>query len=103
MHYYDYEADCEVQTRLDQIEAELGGRLAGRNSHPHPHPHHPEQNPDTYPLARFISEHGFQSFPSFRSYHAVTAAEDWSRDSELLAYRQRHPDGNAQALEREAH
>ena len=40
-----------------------------------------------YPLARFISEHGFQSFPSFESYVPVTAPVDHSRDSWLLFYR----------------
>jgi beta-mannosidase len=49
-----------------------------------------------YPLARFISEHGFQSFPSFESYAPVTAPEDHSRDSWLLFYRQRHQLGNEQ-------
>ena len=83
--------------RRDRGEVKWGARWTASCPHPHPHPPHPEQDPDTYPLARFVSEHGFQSFPSFRSYRAVTAAEDWSRDSELLAYRQRHPDGNAQA------
>ena len=51
-----------------------------------------------YPLARFISEHGFQSFPSFEGYRPVTAPEDWSRDSWLLFYRQRHQFGNEQVL-----
>lgn len=54
------------------------------------------EDPSTYPAARFISEHGFQSFPSFRAYRTVTVAEDWSRDSALLAYRQRHQYGNEQ-------
>ena len=49
-----------------------------------------------YPLARFISEHGFQSFPSFESYVPVTAPVDHSRDSWLLFYRQRHQLGNEQ-------
>jgi beta-mannosidase len=42
----------------------------------------------TYPQARFVSEHGFQSFPSMDTYKHVIEAEDMSRDSDLLAYRQ---------------
>jgi len=56
------------------------------------------EDPSVYPAARFISEHGFQSFPSFRLYRAVTEPQDWSRDSELLEYRMRHPKGTAQML-----
>ena len=56
------------------------------------------EDPDSYPLARFISEHGFQSFPSFLSYQPVTEPADWSRDAPLLSYRQRHQDGNEQVL-----
>jgi len=57
------------------------------------------EDPSTYPAARFVSEHGFQSFPSFRVYSAALAPEDWSRDSPLLHFRMRHPDGDAQLLE----
>ena len=60
------------------------------------------EDPTTYPLARFISEHGFQSFPSYETYAPVTAPQDRSRDSWLLFYRQRHQDGNAQ-VERMMH
>ena len=58
------------------------------------------EDPDSYPLARFISEHGVQSQPSFRSYANVTAADgsDWSRDAPLLFWRQRHQLGNEQIL-----
>lgn len=52
----------------------------------------------TYPKARFISEHGFQSFPSFDTYKSVLEEQDMNRDSDLLAYRQRHEDGNDQLL-----
>ena len=56
------------------------------------------EDPTTYPLARFISEHGFQSFPSYESYAPVTDAArgDHSRDSWVLFYRQRHQNGNEQ-------
>jgi beta-mannosidase len=52
----------------------------------------------TYPQARFISEHGFQSFPSFDTYYSVLAQEDMNRDSDVLAYRQRHENGNNEVL-----
>jgi beta-mannosidase len=56
------------------------------------------EEPDTYPLARFVSEHGFQSFPAAHVYASVTAQSDWSREAPLMEHRMRHPDGNAQAL-----
>ena len=34
------------------------------------------EDPSTYPLARFVSEHGFQSFPAFDVYRPVTAPAD---------------------------
>ena len=51
-----------------------------------------------YPEARFISEFGFQSQPSFLTYEPVTseAEGDWDPNSELLLYRQRHENGNSQ-------
>lgn len=56
------------------------------------------EDPDSYPAARFVSEHGFQSFPSFSQYSRVMSPEDWSRESPFAAFRMRHPDGNAQVL-----
>ena len=56
------------------------------------------EDPSTYPLARFVSEHGFQAFPSMDVYEGVTSPGDWSRDAPFGAFRMRHPDGNAQAL-----
>ena len=32
-----------------------------------------------YPLPRFVSEHGFQSWPAFSLLEDLTAPEDWSR------------------------
>ena len=52
----------------------------------------------TYPSARFVSEHGFQSFPSLRAFRSVSDDADWSREGDLLAYRQRHPNGMEQVL-----
>jgi hypothetical protein len=41
----------------------------------------------TFPRARFISEFGFQSFASFKSYKAMSAPEDWSYQSKATAFR----------------
>jgi len=45
---------------------------------------------------RFISEFGFQSFPSFLSFKPVTLPEDWDADSVIMEFRQRHEGGNQQ-------
>jgi beta-mannosidase len=50
----------------------------------------------SFPDAKFVSEFGFQSMPSFLAYEPVTTPEDWDPDSTLLLYRQRHEDGNEQ-------
>lgn len=50
----------------------------------------------SFPAARFISEFGFQSMPSFLSYETVSTPEDWSPDSDLMLFRQRHEFGNDQ-------
>lgn len=47
-----------------------------------------------FPKARFVSEFGFQSHPSFDAFANVTSKEDWSRDSKTVLYRQRHSGGN---------
>ena len=47
-----------------------------------------------FPKARFVSEFGFQSHPSFDSFARVTAKEDWARDSRMVLFRQRHSGGN---------
>ena len=51
-------------------------------------------DPAMYPRARFVSEFGFQSHPSFDAFKKVTTAADWARDSEAVHYRQRHEGGN---------
>ena len=56
------------------------------------------EDASSYPLARFVSEHGFQAFPAFDVYKHVTSPEDWSRESRIVKLRMRHPDGDAQAL-----
>jgi beta-mannosidase len=49
-----------------------------------------------YPQSKFISEFGFQVNPSYLAYEPVTTAEDRSADSEFIAYRQRHENGNTE-------
>ncbi|CAM9099598.1 unnamed protein product [Ectocarpus fasciculatus] len=46
--------------------------------------------------SRFVSEFGFQAMPSFLAYETVTAPEDWKVSSDMMEFRQRHEDGNAQ-------
>ncbi|XP_045108284.1 beta-mannosidase-like isoform X2 [Portunus trituberculatus] len=45
------------------------------------------------PIARFSSEYGFQSWPSFITMRDVTIEEDWDRESPLMYHRQHHPLG----------
>jgi beta-mannosidase len=52
-----------------------------------------------YPSAKFVSEFGFQSMPSFLAYEGVTLPEDWQPDAPLLEYRQRHKNGNKEIFE----
>lgn len=54
------------------------------------------EDPASYPQARFISEFGFQTMPSYMSYRPVSTVPDWDADSPLMRYRQRHEDGNQQ-------
>jgi len=51
-----------------------------------------------FPLSRFVSEYGHQSFPSFETLRADTIFEDWSIDSPLFRSRQHHPNGTAELL-----
>jgi beta-mannosidase len=54
----------------------------------------------TYPHSRFVSEYGFQSFPSLITWRTVSdpALGDWKIDSEFLFKRQHHRNGTAQVL-----
>ena len=54
------------------------------------------EDPSSYPQARFVSEFGFQTMPSFLTYRPVSEQQDWDANSTLMQYRQRHEDGNAQ-------
>jgi len=56
------------------------------------------EDPATYPKARFVSEHGFQSWPSYVELEHVMAPEDMRQDSDFVIFRQRHPHGNSQLV-----
>jgi beta-mannosidase len=51
-----------------------------------------------YPTGRFISEYGYQSFPSLISWRAVSDPNlgDWKLDGPLINARQHHRNGTAQ-------
>jgi beta-mannosidase len=53
---------------------------------------------NSFPKAKFISEFGFQTMPSFQTYETVLLPEDYdsNANSPVLQYRQRHEDGNTQ-------
>mmetsp|Transcript_29005 Transcript_29005/g.63450 ORF Transcript_29005/g.63450 Transcript_29005/m.63450 type:complete len:1018 (-) Transcript_29005:480-3533(-) len=59
---------------------------------------HDCENYHRYPLPRFVSEHGFMSWPAFTLLEDLTAPEDWSRESAFFQYRMRHPNGNKEIL-----
>ena len=40
-----------------------------------------------YPRSKFVSEFGFQSYPSFGALKNVTVPEDWSYTSAMMNYR----------------
>ena len=44
-------------------------------------------DPKIYPRAKFISEFGFQSWPSWPAYKKVTRPGDWSQYSHMSAFR----------------
>ncbi|KAG8191625.1 hypothetical protein JTE90_012342 [Oedothorax gibbosus] len=54
-----------------------------------------EWNPETYPRARFVSEYGFQSYPSFQSLSNVTHPQDWDYPlNSHMKHRQHHMFGD---------
>ncbi|CAN9501998.1 unnamed protein product [Ophioblennius macclurei] len=55
-----------------------------------------------FPRARFTSEYGFQSWPSFSTLQPISQPEDWSYDSDFSSHRQHHADGNRQMLQQAA-
>ncbi|KAG7390066.1 hypothetical protein PHYBOEH_007174 [Phytophthora boehmeriae] len=59
------------------------------------------QDYQMYPRARFVSEFGFQSWPSAASLRDVSSKEDWESFQsfwKFLKYRERHENGTAQML-----
>lgn len=50
-------------------------------------------NPNIFPKPRFVSEYGFQSFPSISSWNEVLGAKDKLGD--LIDHRQHFPLGSA--------
>nr|XP_012626414.1 beta-mannosidase [Microcebus murinus] len=51
-----------------------------------------------FPKARFASEYGYQSWPSFSTLEKVSSKEDWSFNSKFALHRQHHANGNNQML-----
>ena len=47
----------------------------------------PSLHQSAYPEARFVSEHGVQSFPSAASYEEVTAPQDRRMSAAMMANR----------------
>ncbi|XP_047711537.1 beta-mannosidase isoform X5 [Prionailurus viverrinus] len=51
-----------------------------------------------FPKARFVSEYGYQSWPSFSTLEKVSSEKDWSYNSEFSLHRQHHAGGNNEML-----
>uniref|UniRef100_A0A671DQD4 Beta-mannosidase n=1 Tax=Rhinolophus ferrumequinum TaxID=59479 RepID=A0A671DQD4_RHIFE len=51
-----------------------------------------------FPKARFASEYGYQSWPSFSTLEKVSTKEDWFYKSRFSLHRQHHENGNDQML-----
>lgn len=51
-----------------------------------------------FPKARFVSEYGYQSWPSFSTLEKVSSKEDWSYSSKFSHHRQHHMNGNSEML-----
>ena len=41
----------------------------------------------SYPRAKFVSEYGYMSYPSFSQYKKYTQERDWSVNSNMSDYR----------------
>ena len=50
-------------------------------------------------IGRFISEHGFQSFPEFETVRQYTLPEDYDIESEIMSAHQRSGIGNLRIRE----
>ncbi|XP_040822704.1 beta-mannosidase [Ochotona curzoniae] len=55
-------------------------------------------NWQVFPKARFVSEYGYQSWPSFSTLQKVSSKEDWSYLSKFARHRQHHSGGNSEML-----
>nr|XP_003410544.1 beta-mannosidase isoform X1 [Loxodonta africana] len=55
-------------------------------------------NWELFPKARFVSEYGYQSWPSFSTLEKVSSKEDWSFRSKFSLHRQHHEHGNTEML-----
>ncbi|KAK9831681.1 hypothetical protein WJX74_005808 [Apatococcus lobatus] len=55
-------------------------------------------DPDTYPRAKFISEFGVMSLPSWHIFQQYSIQEDWNRESPMVNFRMRHPNGHAELV-----
>ncbi|XP_066239994.1 beta-mannosidase [Saccopteryx leptura] len=52
-----------------------------------------------FPKARFVSEYGYQSWPSFSTLEQISSKEDWSFKSRFSLHRQHHENGNDEMLQ----
>jgi len=53
----------------------------------------------TYPIPRYASEYGFQSFPSFDTLSKVSVEGDWTFNSDFMLHRQHHENGNSEMMQ----
>uniref|UniRef100_A0A8D2B1D6 Beta-mannosidase n=1 Tax=Sciurus vulgaris TaxID=55149 RepID=A0A8D2B1D6_SCIVU len=51
-----------------------------------------------FPKARFVSEYGYQSWPSFSTLETVSSEKDWFYKSKFSIHRQHHEHGNYEML-----
>ncbi|KAI7817937.1 glycoside hydrolase superfamily [Gamsiella multidivaricata] len=56
-----------------------------------------------YPNARFVSEYGAQSMPSFRAWRKISSPDDWHPLSTLSVHRNHHKSGQLEMLEQIEH
>ncbi|GJJ73174.1 beta-mannosidase [Entomortierella parvispora] len=54
---------------------------------------------ENYPKARFVSEYGAQSMPSFSLWKTISSSDDWHPLSSLCVHRNHHGNGQKEMLE----